>query len=334
MPTKQFAQVRGSVIRITRVDACGSPVPGTAATVVSKKISSVTVDEVTEDGTNIRERNFGDELQIVDDAYTSIIGYTAAINFMGIDPDMISMLTGQPVVKNAAGDTVGFDNNTDINLDNFGFSLEIWSKIAGNVCDPSGNRIWGYTLMPFLKGGRLGGFAFENSLVQFNLTGAQTRDGNGWGVGPYNVDRGAGTKETQTITITGAPTGGTYRLGFAGQVTDPISSTATSAQVSTALNALTKVQAAGGVVVTGGPHPTTPMVVAFGNAGDAPAMTATASFTGGTTPTVAVTTTAAGAAGAPSPLFTPLGPNTAYRNIQVSLDPPTPTIGAVALPVA
>lgn len=189
MATKCYAQVRGSVIRVTKLDACGVPDPGASAVVVSKKVSTVTIDEVTDDGTNIRERNFADELCVVDDAFTSILGYTADTALCGVDPDLVSLFTGQPTVANAGGDIVGFDATTDVNLDSFGFALEVWSKIAGAACDPSGNRLWGYTVFPFLKGGRLGGFSFENGAVQFTISGAQTRDGNGWGVGPYDVDR-------------------------------------------------------------------------------------------------------------------------------------------------
>lgn len=192
MPTKCFSQVRGSVIRVTRLDGCGNPDPGLSAVAVSKRISSVTVNEVTEDGTNIRDRNFADELCVVDDSFTQIIGYTADIALCGVDPDLISLFTGQSVVTNAAGDVVGFDASTDINLDSFGFSLEVWSRIAGTACDASGNRPWGYTVFPFLKGGRLGSFSFENAAVQFTISGAQTRDGNGWGVGPFDVDRDEG----------------------------------------------------------------------------------------------------------------------------------------------
>lgn len=189
MATKCYAQVRGSVIRVTRLDSCGNPDPGASAVVVSKRISTVTIDEVTDDGTNIRERNFGDELCIVDDAFTQIIGYTVDLALCGVDPDLVSLITGQPVVTNAAGDIVGFDATTDIDLDSFGFAVEVWSRIAGSACDASGFRPWGYTVFPFLKGGRVGGFSFENGAVQFTLSGAQTRDGNGWGVGPFDVDR-------------------------------------------------------------------------------------------------------------------------------------------------
>jgi hypothetical protein len=174
---------------VTRLDACGTPDPGASAVVVSKRVSTVTIDEVTDDGTNIRDRNFADELCVVDDAFTQVLGYTADIALCGVDPGLISLLTGQPTVTNALDEIVGFDANTGIDLDSFGFALEVWSRIAGSACDPSGNRQWGYTPFPYLKGGRLGGFSFENGAVQFTISGAQTRDGNGWGVGPYDVDR-------------------------------------------------------------------------------------------------------------------------------------------------
>jgi hypothetical protein len=206
MSTECFAQVRGRVIRVTRLDSCGNPDPGESAVVVSKKVSSVTIAEVTDDGTNIRERNFADEIEFVDDAFTTVIGYTADIALCGVDPGLVSLLTGQPVVLNAAGDIVGFDANTGIDLDSFGFAIEVWSRIAGAACDASGNRKWGYTPFPFLKGGRLGGFSFQNGAVQFTISGAQTRDGNGWGVGPYDVDRDSGGAPAPLNTALGVNT--------------------------------------------------------------------------------------------------------------------------------
>ena len=133
MATLCSSPVRGSVIRVTRLDACGNPDPGASAVAVSKRISSVTIEEVTDDGTNIRERNFGDELCVVDDAFTSIVGYTAEVALCGVDPGLVGLFTGQPVVLNHAGDIVGFDATTSVNLDDFGFSLEIWSRLAGSA---------------------------------------------------------------------------------------------------------------------------------------------------------------------------------------------------------
>lgn len=100
-----------------------------------------------------------------------------------------------------------------------------------------------------------------------------------------------GTAGVQTVTITGAPTGGSFTLTWNGQTTAAIVYNATAAQVQAALNAL---QGASSVTVTGGPGPTTAWVATFPAYLPQVLMTATGSFTGGTTPAVTVTNTTPG----------------------------------------
>ena len=118
-------------------------------------------------------------------------------------------------------------------------------------------------------------------------------------IGPFQA---AGTNEVQTITITGTPTGGTFTLTFQGETTAAIAYNATAAAVKTALVAASSDLTADDVTVTGGPGPGTPYVVTFigsqEGGQDQPAITASGSFTGGTTPAIAVTQTTTGAAGA------------------------------------
>ncbi|MEU6016977.1 hypothetical protein ABZ826_23880 [Streptomyces sp. NPDC047515] len=103
--------------------------------------------------------------------------------------------------------------------------------------------------------------------------------------------------EVQTVTVTGAPTGGTYTLTFSGQTTAGIPFNATAAQVKAALEALSNINP-GDVLVSGGPHPGTAVVVTFAGqymGDDQPQMTASATgLTGGTTPAVTVATSTAG----------------------------------------
>lgn len=100
--------------------------------------------------------------------------------------------------------------------------------------------------------------------------------------------------EVQTITITGSPTGGTFTITFAGQTTAPIAYNAAAAAVQTALQALGAI-GAGNVTVSGsagGPYTATfAGVLAEVNV---PQMSATGSFTGGSSPAVAVATTTQG----------------------------------------
>jgi minor extracellular serine protease Vpr len=117
-----------------------------------------------------------------------------------------------------------------------------------------------------------------------------------------------GTNEVQSVAITGAPTGGSFTLSFtppaggAAQTTAPIAFNATAAIVRTALAALPGIGSTANVNTGGGPLPGTAVSVTFqGTLGcrNIPQMTATAALTGGTTPTVAVTTTTSGATSFP-----------------------------------
>lgn len=110
-------------------------------------------------------------------------------------------------------------------------------------------------------------------------------------IGTNIVADGPGTNEVQTVTITGTPTGGTFTLTYGGNTTAPIAYNANAAAVQSALLALPNTQS---VTVAGGPGPGTPYTATFGGGTDVGQMSASGSFTGGTSPAVAVTTTTAG----------------------------------------
>jgi hypothetical protein len=161
---------------------------------------------------------------------------------------------------------------------------------------------------------------FENDVLSWNFTGWGTDnpvfagtgvDGWEWDTDrPYQYARvasapldvnayeiiGGGTSEVQRVTITGAPTGGTFTLTYSGQTTAPIAYDATAAVVRDALLALSNLDT-GQVSATGGALPGTAVDVTFASSlGDVAQMTASgAGLTGGTTPAVTVTTVTPGA---------------------------------------
>lgn len=109
---------------------------------------------------------------------------------------------------------------------------------------------------------------------------------------------GPGTNEVQSVTITGAPTGGTFTLTYSGQTTGAIAFDASAATVATALKALsnigdTDVQVTG---VDGGPYTVT-FIGALGESNTAQMTASGASLTGGTTPSVTIATVTAGVTG-------------------------------------
>lgn len=102
-----------------------------------------------------------------------------------------------------------------------------------------------------------------------------------------------GTSEVQTVTVTGTPTGGTFKLKFGPFETAAIAHNAAGATVQTELRALPNIGAAGVTVSGAGPY-----VVTFaGNLAKlaVPLMTlANNSLTGGTTPSVTIVETTPG----------------------------------------
>jgi hypothetical protein len=106
---------------------------------------------------------------------------------------------------------------------------------------------------------------------------------------------GPDSNEVQTVTISGAPSGGTFTLTYAGQTTSAIAYNATAAAVEDALEALSNIEP-GDVAVTGSAGG--PYTVTFAGllaATNVAAMTASgASLTGGTTPAVTVATATGG----------------------------------------
>lgn len=104
-----------------------------------------------------------------------------------------------------------------------------------------------------------------------------------------------GVNDVQTVSLTGAPTGGTFTLTYAGQTTAGIAFNANAAAVLSALVALSNIDP-GDVTVTG----TGPWVVTFGGTkayASQTVMTGSgASLTGGTSPAVSVAHTTTGVA--------------------------------------
>jgi len=178
--------VRGSAIRVTGLTRTGG-IPDPIPYAVSKSVVSVTINEVTESGGNEFLRNDQDSPRLHFVTSDETIRHKVDISFIRVDPGVLSLVSGVPVVMNAAGDVAGFDSTT--RLAAASFALEVWSRLASTGCPTR----YGYTLFPFLKGGVLSGFSFSNGLVSFGLQGATTRRSPKWGIGPYDID-GAGVR--------------------------------------------------------------------------------------------------------------------------------------------
>lgn len=183
MGTVCFPLVRGRVMRATRLDAFGAVADSGCSSIATEGFVSVAVTANVEEGEVITVVNAGGRTCVRDAAPPSFSGYGVAITFCDVNPDLYAMMTDQEVVYDSTGDAVGFRVNSGVDPSKANFALEVWSNVAGAVS----GEAYGYTLFPFISGGVLGDFTFENGAVSFSLTNAATKDGTAWGVGPYDV---------------------------------------------------------------------------------------------------------------------------------------------------
>lgn len=189
-----FPLVRGRVMRATRLDECGRIKPAAVSSIATDGFVSVALTANIEEGEEITVVNAAGRTCVRDAAVPTFTGYGIAITFCDVNPELYAMMTNQKVVFDSAGEAVGFRVNSKVDISKANFALEVWSNVPGVACDPldeAAAGAYGYTLIPFVSGGVLGDFTFENGAVSFTLQNAASKDGTGWGVGPYDVVPGA-----------------------------------------------------------------------------------------------------------------------------------------------
>jgi hypothetical protein len=187
-------------MRVTRLDGCGRPDtrPEFAdfAQVTSDGFVSVEVTANIEEGDAISVTNAAGKVCVSQTPCPTLTGYSVNLTFCNVDPDLFALTTGQDsVLDPVSGEGIGFRVNTGKSGCDSGFALEVWSSVPGVTCpvDENGDPVEGtempsgYILFPFLQGGVFGDFTIENDAVSFVVQGAVTKDGAGWGVGPYDV---------------------------------------------------------------------------------------------------------------------------------------------------
>lgn len=336
MTTRTFAPLLGKRIRVTTLDECGNtPAVGTADSVLATNgFVTVTLSSEVEDGVEIITKKADGSLCVNERFADSFKRFTVEMEFCGVNPSLLGLVSNAVPYENYAGEVAGF-TVPEGTLSTF-FALELWTGLANAVCVPGAESASGYLLLPFVAGGVLGDIEITGEdAVTFSMSGAYTKGGNQWGVGPYDVVATAGAgNEVQTITITGTPNGGTFTITFNGQTTATIAYNANNSAVQTALLNLTNLDT-GDVVVTGGPGPGTPYVLTFGGtyAGEnVPEATVASQLTGGTNPDVSIETTTQGASGTAGPLPTALDPFDHLLLIDTSIAPPPSADSPIAMP--
>jgi len=179
---------QGTVMRVTKLDACGAPVHGSKSFVVTDGFVSVELKAQIEAATEYKVKGANDRFIINTTGRPQLQWYDVTLNFASVDPEAYSIMTGMPIVLDDAAtpNSVGFRVDDGLFQD---FALEVWTQLDGQAC-VGGNVAYGYLLLPWVTNAVLGDFTVQNQLIDFPISSARTKKGGAWGTGPFNVNKG------------------------------------------------------------------------------------------------------------------------------------------------
>lgn len=183
MPTECWDPIRGRALRVTKLNACGAWVAGPKMVVTSGGFVSVGLKFQYEDGEKTRKKNAAGDLCLSDPGKAALGAIDVEINLCGVDPDLWSIISGQPLVVDRNGDSTGVRIGEVVNSN---WALEVWTDIGSAACSEDGAVPYGYLLLPFMYGGRVGDMSVEEKAMDLTLS-SSTKRGSSWGVGPYEV---------------------------------------------------------------------------------------------------------------------------------------------------
>lgn len=198
--TQCVALARASRMRLTRLDSCGAPDPGPTGTLVTDGFINVDSAPNYLDPEEITQLNANGDLCIDDQGNPQLRWVDLTVVMCNVDPDVFNIVTGNPLVVNDASPTpesVGFRINSGL-TGTASFAMELWSRVSGQACDPDGNALYGYWLIPFIVQAKVGQWSVANAALTMTFT-ARTSVDSLWALGPtaYTVraDAATGTPE-------------------------------------------------------------------------------------------------------------------------------------------
>lgn len=190
--------IKGTVLRMVKLDACGVPVTGASGkVVVSDGFVQVGQSPQYEEGDEFLQRNAAGALCINEKDPDLLKRITLTVDLCTVDPEMMELaLTvrllsiGSPLVTGA-----GFALKEGASANHY--SLEVWQRIAGaGACTPGGLQQYLYNAWPNVGNGRLGDHNIANEPSTIQFVGDTFAPSTLWGDGP-----GTGTSWITPATV-------------------------------------------------------------------------------------------------------------------------------------
>lgn len=164
------APIKARVLRLIKLDACGTPISGSASAVsVIGGFISVAASPQYEEGTEYVQKTANGDLCVNDKDPNELKRVNLTITVCTMDPDAEVIITGERLLTDgtpATGTGVAYGEGVLSGR----YSLELWQPVSGaGACVAGGERFM-YWLFGNVGNTMIGDFTFEQAAFTFNFT--------------------------------------------------------------------------------------------------------------------------------------------------------------------
>jgi hypothetical protein len=195
------APIKGSMMRIVKVDVCGALVTGAGSslTVVNKSFVQVQMDPQYEDGQEYFERTADGSVCVNQKDAPTMKRLQLSVDLCAIDPVAAAYVASMRLLDDTAAPVTGTGWAMPEGSPTNRFSLEVWQQVAGSgACDPSGAQRYIYNVWPNIGNTQVQTYTIENGRstlsIQCETQAANANFARGWGATkwlPNNATGGA-----------------------------------------------------------------------------------------------------------------------------------------------
>lgn len=178
--------VRSPAVRVTRLDECGVPQDSACSYATSSCFATITLNRVQIDRQEALGTTANGDICYDVPKRPILRWFEVTIVFQNVDPELLNIMTADPLVLNDAATPVAVGWDTTVAASGTGhFAFEFWTGTDTSGCD-DGDVVYGYGLLPHVKQAVVAIGEIGNAGVDFTVSGI-TQAASNWNLGPYNT---------------------------------------------------------------------------------------------------------------------------------------------------
>jgi hypothetical protein len=180
------APIKGTHLRIVKVDDCGVPVTGASSLViVTKGFVQVVMEPDYEDGEEFFERNADGEACVNQKDKPTLKRFGLTVDLCEVDPVAAAYVLSARLLDTESPAVTGTGWAMSEGEPENKFSMEVWQRVAGSgACDPTGAQRYIYNAWPHTGNTQVGSYTVENGRSTLQFVGETFAASTLWGDGP------------------------------------------------------------------------------------------------------------------------------------------------------